>query len=245
MLSWGAEKTLAHTLESYLTFDLLRRADEKIILLQEGTKEQESMVRYFGFTPYSLQLNVGIARGYEFLLDKATSENFLFLENDWELIAYPQPEIDIGQALLRAGDVDYVRYRHRTNPGNPLWTRQFENNEYERPSHLLDSIHWTNPNKFIEVTKQEYQFVRLQDYNLQQDDDFITPPIDTSIWYFTSSKYANWTNNPHMARKEFLLRNVVPHLGTGDLEKDIQGYWEQSYYRVAQGPGLFTHNRLD
>lgn len=243
VLSWGAEKTLYNTLKSYAYFDMT--ADQKIALLQEGTPEQESICRYFRFQPISLPVNIGIARGYSRLLDEAKEENFLFLENDWQLIDYPHAEIKIGMNLLDAGDVDYIRYRSRSNPGHPLWTRQFENNEYTRPSHLLDSIHWTDPDKFIEITSREFKFIRFMDYNLQSDDDFISPPVDTTKWYFTTSKYANWTNNPHMARTEFLHKYIQPRLGTRDLEVDIQGWWEGSYFRVAQGPGLFTHNRID
>lgn len=222
MVSWGAEQTLANTLESYSRYKL--RAEQKIIVLQQGTKEQKDFVYRHGFSPITLLGNVGIARAYKMLLEATTQENFLFLENDWELIADPQKEIQVGQDLLSSGEADIVRYRHRRYPGNPLWTRQFEGNEYSKPVHLLDSIHWTDPTKFPEIVSREF---------------------DSGVWYKTTAQYANWTNNPHMGRTDFLKYYIYPRMGSRDLEVDIQDWWQHQFFRVYQGEGLFTHNRLD
>lgn len=248
MLSWGAEKTLENTLKSYAYHRF--KADQNIILLQEGTREQESMAHYYGFTPITLLSNVGIARGYKYLLDATKHENFLFLENDWQLVENPITQIQFGLTLLNSGDADIIRYRHRTNPGNPLWTRQYEGQEYTKPSHLLDSIHWTDPSKFLEITTRKFKYYQLPfdaPYLQESPYDIVDTLKLESVWYLTTSKYANWTNNPHMARTDFLKHNVYPRLNGyyGDIEKDIQAWWEGSYFRVAQSDGLFTHNRLD
>jgi hypothetical protein len=239
VLSWGAPKTLHNTLKSYWQYEL--KGDQKIVLLQEGTPEQESICREFGYKPISYPINVGIAQGYRLLLEQAQEDGFLFLENDWELIRYPYAQIMYGYTLLRDGEADFVRYRHRTNPGYPLWTRQFEGQEYVRPSHLLDSIHWTDPDKFPEIELYE-ELVYAINHNYIDDDQ----PVEflTDKWYRTSSRYANWTNNPHMAGTGFLL-SIVPRMGSRDLEADLQGWWEQQDFRVMQSEGLFTHNRLD
>ncbi len=234
VLSWGAEKTLANTLESYVMNDL--RAEQKIILLQEGTREQEYIAHAYGFKPIVLPFNVGIAQGYRRLLDEATQDLFLFLENDWELITHPSPQLPTGAYLLQSYDADLVRLRSRNKPGGPLWTRQFEGNEYARRSHLLDSIHWTDPSKFPEVSRRNIRGIKLVDGLAETADTW---------WYLTKAKYANWTNNPHMARTEFLRREVYPRLGSRDLEVDIQDWWVQQDFTVAQSDGLFTHNRLD
>jgi len=234
MLSWGAEKTLQHTLESYAYHDL--RAEQKIILLQEGTPMQESMARYYGFTPHSYPINIGIANGYRALLDLAEHEHFLFLENDWELLENPIGQINMGLYLLKVGDVDLIRLRSRKTPGWPLWTKQFEGQEHLRKTHLLDAIHWTELTRFPEITRVQVEA------HVQEDERW---RVKSFWWYIASSKYANWTNNPHMARTDFLLREVAPRFGTKDGEVDIQSWWEQQDFKVAQSEGLFTHNRLD
>ena len=239
VLSYGAPKTLYNTLQSYVKYNL--KGDQKIVLLQEGTQEQKYICYEFGFKPISLLANIGIAAGYRALLHAAQEEQFLFLENDWELIQNPEGQILYGDTLIKDGEADIIRYRSRTNPGSPLWSRQFEGQEYLRPSHLLESIHWTDPDKFPEIELYE-EIV----YAIMNNSIFEGGPIEfkTDKWYRTSSKYANWTNNPHMGNTDF-LRSITPRMGGGDVEKDLQDWWEQQDFKVMQSEGLFTHNRLD
>lgn len=219
VLSLGAERTLENSLSSYSRFGLCNYDTECIVLLQNGTKDQQSICYHYGFKPITIPVNLGIAQGYRRLLEEATGKFFLFLENDWELLRNPLEQLLEAKELIQDG-VDVVRFRDRENPGNPLWTRQFKDREYERKTHMLDSIHWTDPDRFKEIDR-------------------------VGNFYVTSSMYANWTNNPHMAKTSFLIENILPRLGSGDLERDIQSWWEVQDFMVAQGEGLFTHNRLD
>jgi len=237
VLSWGAEKTLVNTLESYTYYQLDRQDEERIVLLQEGTPEQESICRYYGWTPTTISWNIGIARGYKKLVEMATGEYFLFLENDWKLIEHSSIALTFGYDLLISNDADIIRYRHRINPGSPLWTRQFEGREYDRPSHLLDSIHWAYPPVFPEITSKPFYYYTYNPLTYAEK--------NTMNWYITSSKYANWTNNPHMAKTQFLKDNILPRLGSRDLELDIQSWWQEQDFKVAQSDGLFTHERID
>jgi hypothetical protein len=242
VLSWGANETLFNSLHSYSLFNL-GVGEQKIVLLQEGTEAQEAICRSFGYTPFSIPQNIGIARGYEYLLNLADEKYFLFLENDWELIADPEPSIMLGIYMLQQSATDIVRYRHRTNPGEPLWSRQFAGREYDRPEYLLDSLHWVDdPAKFPDISHQSFKY---QQYNM--DYNSMDPVVQEKKMEFfcTTAPYANWTNNPHMALTDFLRREIMPRLGTGDLEKDIQAWWQQQPFKVCQSDGLFTHNRLD
>lgn len=227
ILSWGSPLTLTQSLQSYADFGLDQLDDERIIYFQEISEQDIDIAHKFGYKWIGSIDNVGIAEGYRRLLEEATGEFFLFLENDWKLIEDPAPQILEAQKYLHLHRVDLFRFRHRTNPGAPLWTRQFEGHEMEHPTHLLDSIHWTDPSNF---------------WPIMLIDKFI-PTINE--WYFTTAQYANWTNNPHMAYTKFLRDNVAPRLGNGDLERDIQSWWEQQEFTVVQGNGLFTHDRID
>lgn len=219
MLSWGAHATLLNTLRSYKKYGLLDLDDEKIIWFQEESLADYKIARDYGFTPYGVPSNIGIGQAYRRLVELSTGDLFLFLENDWELIEEARAEILEAAEMLRANVVDLVKFRHRSNPGNPLWSRQFQDNELNRPEYLLESIHWTDPNRFLQIQKWDN-------------------------WYVTTSSYANWSNNPHMARTKWLRENILPRVGTGDLEKDIQDWWRAQKFGVAQSEGLFTHNRL-
>jgi hypothetical protein len=219
ILSWRAHRTLVNTLESYKIFGLDLLAKEKIIYFQEQSVTDLSIASKYGYEAIGTKENLGIAAGYQALVERSTRPVFLFLENDWVLIDNPDRQLSRGWSFVESGIMDLIRYRHRKFPGNPLWTLQFQGREYDRPTHLLDSIHWTDPSKFREIT--------------QSPDLFIT-----------TSMNANWTNNPHMARTEWLLENIVPRIA-GDIEGTLQEWWEQQLYMVGQGDGLFTHKRID
>lgn len=219
ILSWGAHKTLVNTLESYAKFGLLDLIIDKYIFFQDISKEDIRIAEKYGLDWGGASENIGISGGYKELLNSAKEDLFLFLENDWELLRNPIKQLSEAKEMLDFNLADVVRLRDRNNPGHPLWTRQFEGNEMSRPEHLLDSIHWTNPDRFEDVGRW-------------------------GDWYSTKAKFANYTNNPTIARTNWLKEQVLPRL-SGDIEKDIQKWWQEQDFIVVQGEGLFTHYRID
>lgn len=229
ILSWGAHDTLKQTLESYEYWQLPIHFDQKLIFFQQISPLDIGYADRYGYEYMGALTNVGIPEAYSRLVERATGSVFLFLENDWKLLEEPSAAIADGRFLLSTNQADVIRYRHSKEPGNPLWTRQFEDKEYERPTHLLDSVHWTTPNKFPEIGE-----VTIYDENSWA----------ARHWYVAKARNANWTNNPHMAYTSFLKQNIVPRLGDRDIELDIQDWWQEQNFKVAQGAGLFQHNRI-
>lgn len=252
ILSWGATKTLISTLDSYLNHGLFQTDDDVIIFFQQMSELDERIAKsrnidYFGATE-----NVGIPEGYKRLVERSTGEFFLFLENDWLLLE--PPHVHLGQAkhLLEEGEADIIKLRSRYDPGNPLWTRQYEFNEENKFTHLLDSVHWRERPDRVFPDKIQRRVMHSMDTteplwpNPDPKKELNKPEgIKDDEWFITSSKYANWSNNPHIAKTSFIKENVLPHIGNRDLELDIQGWWEQQDFKVAQGNGLFKHWRLD
>jgi len=225
ILSWGYHETLINTLNSYKEFGLDKLDNDRVIFFQEYSSQDRQIAHDYGYESFGSPENIGIAEAYKLLAAYATGEFFLFLENDWKLLEPAATAIIDGWNILLLGIADLVRYRHRDEPGAPLWTRQFQGREYERPTHLLDAIHWEpNLDKFDEIEK----------INLGDRD-----------WFITTSKNANWTNNPHMARTGFIQEYIAPRMGSGDGERDIQQWWEQQSLNIAQGKGLFKHERTN
>jgi hypothetical protein len=221
MLSWGQHTTLINTLTSYKNNGLLGIPGwQYSIYFQECSKEDISIAEEYGFNPLGSSQNIGIAGGYRKLVDDAKNSLFLFLENDWELISDPEYQLYKAAYRLDSMYYDVVRFRHRKFPGNPLWTKQFKGKELSRPEHLLDCVHWVE-------TPQEFS-------QIYWDDPF----------WVTTSEFANWTNNPAMFRTDFLKSYILSHFGYQDIEKDIQKWWQKQTFLVAQGEGLFTHNRI-
>lgn len=233
ILSWGSHETLVNTLESYKKYRL--DDEDKVIFFQEITEEDIEIAHRYGYRWLGSPNNIGIGAAYGELVKEAMGEFFLFLENDWELVRDPDHQIHAAEVLLHAHLTDVVRFRHRYLPGAPLWTRQFEDREMERPTHLLDSVHWTDPaNKFPDLVKKTGVLLRTgYDENVQE------------VFWITDAGHANWTNNPTLFRTDWLKEHIVPRVGNSDLERDIQSWWEQQPFRVGQGNGLFTHNRID
>lgn len=221
VLSWGATETLSNTLESYKRFGLDQLDGDKVIFFQEYSKEDRTIAKNFGWNSFGSPENIGIAEAYKLLVTYASGDLFLFLENDWELIEEPREEMQDAAEMLRHNMLDVARFRSRDKPGNPLWSRQYQGNEYSRPEYLLDCVYWEkNPLKFPEITQPMYP------------------------WYAAKARHANWTNNPTMFRTDWLRETIVDRI-VGDVEVSLQPWWKDQDYMVGQSWGLFTHNRLD
>lgn len=236
MLSWKSHKTLVNTLESYRKFNL--DDNDKLIYFQEMTDKDVEIAHTYGFRAFGGPTNIGIGPALQILIQEAKGEHFLFLENDWELLRDARNHIGFGEFLLSTKYADVVRYRSRENPGWPLWSKQFEGNELDSPDHLLDCVHWReHPDKDFPE----------QIHPLEGSSEMVGTSLEHFTYYATTSRYANFTNNPCMYRTEF-LRNVVAPKAYADgilLEVSIHDWWKQQKFKVAQGDGLFTHHRID
>lgn len=231
MLSWGSPLTLENTLRSYWERRLDSLDTDRIIFFQEISDRDRAVAREYGYRAIGSNENIGIARAMIELINQASGDLFLFLENDWELIEYPHDQLIIGTNLLMQHVIDVARFRHRVRPGDPLWTRQFYGREYEKPEHLLDAAY--NRESLVDFKEFWNPYVTLDNERYKTD------------WVASYAEHANWTNNPIMFRTSWFKGNIMPRIA-GDIERDLQPWWRGQNYIVAQStPGLFMHNRLD
>jgi hypothetical protein len=128
--------------------------------------------------------------------------------------------------MIKSG-YDCVRYRHRFNPGHPHFSFNHKGKELDyydseiecTSPHLLDSLHWLDPS------------VEFPDKIIKQGE-----------YFTTTSRWANFTNNPCMYDKSFYLNNIEPFVGEGiSLEGNIGKWWARQNFKVAHGSGLFSH----
>ena len=224
ILSWGAHQTLINTLESYRKYGLDILDNDKVIFFQEYSKRDREIAQEYGYDSFGSSDNIGIAEAYKLLVNYASGDLLLFLENDWELIEEPGEQISKASMMLRNCTLDVAKFRHRKNPGAPLWSSRFNGQELsslDAQHYLLDSVYWReNPEIFSPL--------------IEKVDD----------WYFATSQNANWTNNPTMFRVSFLKEIILPII-SGDIEVSIQDWWQKTSFNVGHGDGLFTHNRID
>ena len=235
ILSWKTHSILINTLESYRKLGLLDIIPDIKILFQEICDEDKRIANDFNIKYIGLSYNIGIGKGFLTLAENAEYENVLLLENDWVLIENQINTIlrlKNGIKLLDNNNINVIRYRHREHPGHPLFTfNPYKDNElniYDAEidaisPHLLDCIHWVaDPDQ-----KFSDKITKIDDY------------------FITTSKWANWTNNPCMYKTSFYLSHIPNFAGNGiDLEGKIGKWWNRQNFYVAQGSGLFTHRDI-
>jgi hypothetical protein len=229
-IAWNSGQVLVDTLTSCYQNGLFEMVNDVTILFQEVNEQDLTIANHFGLNFIGLNSNIGIGKAFLKLTKNAETENVLVLEHDWNLIESIDTTYDrlkSGIELLNNG-YDVVKYRHRKNPGYPLFSIRHKGNElnyYDEEiectsPHLLDSVHWCEPD--VEFSE-----------HIKKETDYFT----------TTSRYANWTNNPCMYKKEFYLDVVKPFAGEGiALEGKISKWWAKQNYKVAHGEGLFKHN---
>jgi hypothetical protein len=230
ILSWHSGQVLVDTLTTYYENGLFDIVNDVTILFQEVNSQDIQIASHFGIDCIGLHNNIGIGKAFIKLTENAQTENILVLEHDWNLIENKETtyeRLESGLELL-GGSVDVVRYRHRTNPGIPHFSFQYQGRELEyydkeiecTSPHLLDSVHWCDPKKsFPEHIGQFGEY------------------------FLAGSRYGNWTNNPCLYKKQFYLDVVKQFAGDGiALEGNISKWWAQQRFGVAHGEGLFKHN---
>ena len=229
ILAWKSGQTLVNTLTTYYQNGLFDMVEDVIILFQQFSTQDYQIAEHFGLEFIGNQNNIGIGQGFIRLTNNALTDNVLVLEHDWKLIENKETTYDRLKSGIEMLDKGYscIRYRHRTQPGHPHFSFQYQGREldyYDKEiectsPHLLDSVHWTDPaEKFPE--------------HIQKDGEYFT----------TTSRYGNWTNNPCLYKKDFYLDTVKPFAGNGiALEGNISKWWAQQTYKVAHGSGLFKH----
>jgi hypothetical protein len=230
ILSWHSGQVLVDTLTTYYENGLFDIANDVTILFQEFDEQDYQIAKHFGLDFIGLTNNVGIGKAFIKLTENAETDNVLILEHDWNLIENKETtynRLNSGIEMLD-NDYDVIRYRHRKYFGQPHFSLQYagrELNYYDREiectsPHLLDSIHWLDPS--IEFSDK-----------IQK----------TNEYFVTTSRWANWTNNPCLYKKQFYLDTVHQFAGDGiSLEGNISKWWAQQTYKVAHGEGLFKHN---
>lgn len=235
ILSWHSDKTLRNTLDSYVANGLFDIVDDVKIFFQETNSRDREIAEEYGIPRIESESNIGIGKAFLELAKYAKYTNFLTLEHDFMLfenIHTTYERLRSGTYLLGYRVSDAIRYRHRIAPGYPLFTANVykgnELNHYDQEidavsPHLIDSLHW------IEHPDKEFP-------------DKITKEGN---WYYTDSRWANFTNNPTMYKTDFYINKIGPFAGNDiALEGSIGKWWNRQRFNVAAGEGLFTHYDL-
>lgn len=207
---------------------------EVIIFINECHPKDLRIATEYGLKILSSETNIGIGQAMSRIVSEAENPYFLFLENDWLCVENEDAvlnRLQAGLSLIKEHEIDVVRYRHRVKFGQPLYSmRSYQNNEIpDGLEHLLNAVHW----------KKEPE----KDFPQQ----IAKKTINNEGWFFATSANANYTNNPCLYQKSFIEKNVLSKAaGPGiALEVELQNWWKDQEFQVAQGEGLFEHRPLE
>lgn len=236
ILGWNSNNSsLPNTLFSYLRNKLFEVTDDVYIFFQQIKEEDIKLANYFSLEHFGDNENIGIAKAFHRMLKKAKYENIIILEHDWYLQENPETtynRIKSSINLLNNG-YDCIKLRSMARPGftdfsvirymqNP---KGYYDEELKLPyPHLLDTCHI---------------FKDIHSYFPEE----ISQIYDGQCMYYTStSRYGNYTNNPCMYKTEFFTNVLEKFLGEKDsLEGMISRWWAHQNYKIAHSEGLFTH----
>jgi len=233
ILSWNNNISLENSLKSYQKNGLFDLSEDVTIYFQEINDEKISIAKKYGLNCIGSLYNVGIGSAFYSLVTNSKNENVLLLEHDWELTeSVIETEKQLKEAVNNLDEVNCVRLRSRKNPGEPLYSRVYEGNElnfYDKTIDLIspglfDCIHW--------IPDPEQKF---------------SDKIEKKGEYFyTTSRWSNFTNNPCLYKKNFYLEIVHKFKDVSlNLENDISYWWARQNFKICWGSGLFTHCDLE
>lgn len=231
-------QTMETTLRSYAERGLADVADQMFVFYQEADKPfrnglaKSFVVKKYGFDYYGHSANSRWVSVHD-VVQHARCKYVVFLEEDWLLFptnkTVVRDEIRAALNLLESGKVHVVRERSRYHAGEPNHVLlMHERGGSFGDTHLLHSVHWSeDPSK-------------LHPGRLWRCHH--SPP-----YWCAKSANADFSLNPIIFGVDWWRRVVQPLMPGGDFNPDLDFHtqWGKLNVTVAQGMGLFMHNRLD
>lgn len=254
--------TLNHTLETWEQNELYRYVSEIIFFLNGVPSEEEFIgkIPRLGNLPWagiiriiSSEENLKLGLAITSMVEFAKEENVLLLEKDWALIE-PPSEVETmlrsAKRLLKEGEANVIRFRHRDRPGAPLHARIMhegrEQQMLQQQKNLYCYLH-----HWIKDLPGEYPEYFHRCSNRTED----------AVTWCAKAKYCQWTNNPAMFQRQWFLdelgqkyREVYQKTVQQDANSamlDFEFYtnwqhdvWNDRDFTVALPKGLFEHQEV-
>ena len=253
ILSWRGAATLKPSLESYAQAGLLDEFSETQLFLPDPDKAVLDVAKKYDIAPRTQAENLGIRENMAAAAAAMTSEYILMLENDCpiiEPIEEVRRQVKKSLELLRRDDVIMSRLRSIRSPGQAFSGLS----KYRRlQDHYLKArvIKNLRPNKFR----------RLSGYALYDGPhpDKKHPEYFQNVgdgFYLIDALVMPWTNQSILLKREFFLNEIIPlarsvntkrhanKLPNLEIELNKTSKWRRSGWKIACGPGLFTHERI-
>lgn len=253
ILSWRGAEALRPSLESYARAALFDEFTEAQLFLPDPDAAVMKVADDFDLTVKTVPQNLGIMENMAAAARAMSTDYILMLENDCPLIE-PLDEVQMQIAtsleLLARPDVIMARLRSIGEPGQAFsglakYRKLFDDSLSSRLLRLL------RPDKVR----------RLAGYALYDD----LTSINRHPGYFQEMKdrfflvdaaVMPWTNQSILVHRETFLSEIIPltrsvktkrhanNFPNLEVELNKSKAWRNSGWKIACGPGLFTHERI-
>lgn len=251
-LSWKRYNILNQTLESHKKnglFDIIKPSN-RIIFFQEITNDDIIIANNYECKYLGDNDNIGILNAFIKIIEKCETEYLIFSENDWYLVENKDVTSKVLYdcvELLNNNLCDIIRLRHRQKPGNPLYSKPKNIEDWKKQNlsnypYKLESLSWIDePNKIYNNIFNEFN--------------------GNYKWYITTLQHQKWSNNIFIANTSYLKKVILPLITIFSLNNDKYNGLEDilinynnyinnndnnkinlfKQTKICAGNGLFTH----
>lgn len=263
VLSWRHREVLEYTLRSYQAQEFADLFGQAIIFHQEILPDETKFAHDYGFASAGSPDNLGILGGFEAMAQACTQPFLLLVEHD-ALLVEPQ---DIACArmanaleLLKSGQADICRMRHRQYPGQQFAIHKRQKywppgNAPRLAQHAAQLRRWLRPGKARRSAGwTPYYDIALAGKIAHTHPNWMTQTSNED--FVVDAGSLEWSNNTFLVSRALFLETIIPMAranwrGRGrypkpTIEVELNGHdWRNSGLKIGLGPGLFEHYRVD
>lgn len=252
-MSWRGAETLKRSLESYSSAGLFEEFTQCQIFLPDPDDAVLEVCSNYDVSIKTIPKNLGIMENMAAAATNLDTNYIVMLENDCPLIeplAVVRRQISKSLELLQREDVIMSRLRSIEEPGQAFLGLD----KYRR---LFDGTLRAKLTRALRPDKVR----RLTGYALYDGPHAISrhshyfEPVDDRF-YLVDTAVMPWTNQSILINRQFFLKEIIPlarsvktgrhanHKPNLEIELNKSRVWKQSNWKIACGPGLFTHERI-
>ena len=251
-----------HTLLTYQSTGFFDVITESIIFFNEIDETKKASVSHYPVRVIGSAQNVYVGRAMIALFRAARSPYCVFLEKDFSILVSPSlvvPELQQAVRTLQTAQADIYQLRCLFKMGYPNWAiLAYRGGEdalvAQNHTHLCTLASWIN--NTVERWPHIFQFC-------DKNDNAVSSQQRAVCVY---SDHCNWTNNPFMISRLLWTRHfeaslrrmlhrheVTKNMSRHDRDANLvepwftaqEQDWRWQHFRVAVGPGIFTHHEVD
>lgn len=260
-LSWRGIGSLRAALKTYADADFFSLFDEAMIFLPEPDEDAVKIAQQYPYRIETQPDNLGILNGMEEIAKRLNTDYIFFTENDCPLI---EPRAEAKRQITKALDllsrentcqnnVSMARMRHAVHFGEKFNIYD----KYLRYFPVPDTI----PAKLRRILRPQKakrlcgNAIYAHPQPALKFPEYISDAQDG--FYLVDAATMAWTNQSIIVRRDFFLETIIPYCKSVPLRRGANGFkaievelnrskfWTQSGWKIACGPGILTHKRME